>query len=251
MTVITVNGQIGSGGVDLAAHVARKLELDLVDRLILAEAARRLGSTVAALAEKEQRMSRLSDRLARFLQTLLERSAISGTGGDPFYVPGVEALVARDYTETVHETSTPSQQVEDQHFIEATKTAIMDVALADRVVIVGRGGNMVLRDMPGVLHVGVVAPMERRLRTVVERDHVDPREAERFVIEHERARVAFFKKFFKVHPDDPLLYHLVFNLGVTTIAQAVDAIAAALPHVGAISPGPAKAPAGSEPPAVP
>ena len=38
MTVITINGQIGTGGPEISAEVARRLGFDYVDRLILAEA---------------------------------------------------------------------------------------------------------------------------------------------------------------------------------------------------------------------
>lgn len=234
MTVVTVNGHIGSGGIEVGTLVARRLGADYVDRLILAEAARRIGATVAAMAEKEQRLHRLSDRLARFLQSLLERSAVAGASGEPFYGPGVESLVARDYREAVQEPITAAQQVEDQQFIEATRTAIIDLAQADRVVIIGRGSNIILKDWPGVLHVGLVAPMEHCIRTIMEREHMEAREAERYAIEMEKAREAFFRKFFKASPHDASLYHLVLNMGRLTVAQAVEIVVTAVEQVGAL-----------------
>ena len=43
------------------------------------------------------------------------------------------------------------------------------------------------------------------------REHFTREEAAKFVAELEEGRVAFFRKFFRVHPNDPELYHLVLN----------------------------------------
>ena len=97
MAVITINGQIGTGAPEISSEVARLLGIDYVDRLILAEAAKRLGATVEALAEREQRPLTRGDRIARFLQSALERSAAAGTGGDPYFGPGLGTMLGREY----------------------------------------------------------------------------------------------------------------------------------------------------------
>ena len=65
-------------------EVARVLEIDYVDRIILAEAAKRVGAPIAALEEKEEEDHSLGSRLTRLIQVAFERSAYSGNGGDPF-----------------------------------------------------------------------------------------------------------------------------------------------------------------------
>ncbi|MDE2968988.1 MAG: cytidylate kinase family protein, partial [Chloroflexota bacterium] len=54
MTVITLNGQLGGAAREVGMEVARILEIDYVDRVLLAEAAKRVGAPVAALEEKEE-----------------------------------------------------------------------------------------------------------------------------------------------------------------------------------------------------
>ena len=49
MTVIAIEGRAGSGVVDVTRVVARELDLDFVDRLLLAEIARRVGATYAEM----------------------------------------------------------------------------------------------------------------------------------------------------------------------------------------------------------
>ena len=52
MPVITINGPIGSGPTEVGQMVAQMLEINYVDRLVFAEAAKLVGSPVGALIEK-------------------------------------------------------------------------------------------------------------------------------------------------------------------------------------------------------
>ena len=79
--------------------------------------------------------------------------------------------------------------------------------------LIRRGANRILADFPGVLHVAMLAPLEMRIENIMAREHYTRTEAAKFVAELEEARIAFFRKFFKVHPNDPELYHLILNAG--------------------------------------
>ena len=211
MPVITINGPIGSGSFEVGQLVAERLGIDYVDRMVLAEAARRIGSPVGNLVEKEQRVIPFRERLGRFLQTMLERSAISGVGGEPYFGHGTEMLPAETYTELLGESPSATQTVNDKAFIEATSAVITELASSGNVVIIGRAGNMILSDFPGALHVGMLAPLESRVENIMAREHYDREEAAKFVAELEQARIAFFRKFFGVNANDSELFHLVLN----------------------------------------
>jgi len=227
MAVVTFNGPIGAGGTEVGVLTARLLNADYVDRLILAEAAKRIQSTVEVLEIKEQRKVPLRDRLAYFLQTMLERSAMSGAGGEPYFSPGIEYLPAEEYTDLAQEPLTAAQRLNDQHFIEGTSSVIKDLAKAGNVVIIGRGSNMMLKDMAGVLHVGLITPLELRIRTIIEREHLSWRDAGKYITDMEKARVIYFRKFFRVHPEDPSLYHMVLNMGTMSVKTAAEIAARA------------------------
>ncbi|MBI4233002.1 MAG: cytidylate kinase-like family protein [Chloroflexi bacterium] len=227
MPVVTINGQIGSGARPIGIEVARTLGVDYVDRLILAEAGKRVGATVAALAEKEQRTRTFGDRLARVVQTALERSAVAGTGGDPFFGPGVDALVLRPYPEGAHEPITRAQELDDLRFFQVLSEVIRDLAKTGNVVLIGRGANLILQGWPRALHVGIVSSTKQCVEAIMQREHLDRAAAERFVTEQEKARVVYFRRFFKTHPDDPHSYHMVLNTALLSSTRVVEAIASA------------------------
>ena len=232
MPVITINGPIGSGPVTIGQLVAQKLELNFVDRLVFTQAARLVGKPVGALIDKEQRLVRFRDRLGRFVQTMLERSAMSGVSGEPYLGRGIDTLPPETYMELVGESTATASKVDDKAFIEATTTVVKDLHRQGNVVILGRGANVILADTPGVIHVGLLAPIEVRMKTMIEREHLDPDEAEVFVEELEQARLAFFRKFFQKDPYDPSLYHMMLNMGMMQPQTAAEVIVHAAGDLG-------------------
>ncbi len=224
MPVITVTGLIGSGAIEVGAQVARKLGIDYIDRMIMAEAAKKIGTTVAAVAERTERPPRLGDRVAGFVKTVLERSALAGGGADPYFGGGLDALLVREYRDFPSEESEGDESLSDENLLTVTSAVIKEIATSGNVVIAGRGANIILRDDPGTLHVGLVSVHAERLKRIMERENLNDVEAERHVLENDRARVAYYKRFFKVDPEDPQYYHQVLNTDLLTIDRTADVI---------------------------
>ena len=215
MPIITANGQIGSGVLNVATQVAERLSMDYIDQLILAEAAKRVGTTIEAIEQKEIHNLGLLDRIAHFIKVTLETSSIGSTTSEPYHAPGVEYMLSRKYTDMNFDVITEIQKLDDQKFINVTKAIIVELASGNNAVIVGRGSNIILRDNPETLHVGFIAPMELRIENIMRREHLPRQQAEQIATSNEKARVNFFKKFFNADPDDPNIYHLIINLGYT------------------------------------
>ena len=234
MAVVTSNGQIGSGALEVAASVAKHLKFDYVDRLILEEAAKRVGATIEAVEQKELRKLGVKDRIARFIQIMLEHSAMSGTGSEPYFGPGIEGLLARRFPDVSESHITTEQELDDKRFIEVTKAVINELADEDNVIIVGRVSNVILKDKPGIFHVGFIAPLELRIKNIMRREHLSWSEAKKFTLDAEKARVDFFKHFFKLDPNNPHLYHMMINLGYTDTGIAAKMVVNAVKEVSAL-----------------
>ena len=224
MPVITINGGIGSGAVPVGQMVAERLHLNFVDRLIFTQAARLVGSPVGALIDKEQRVVRFRDRLGNFVQTMLERSAVAGVSGEPYFGRGIETLPPETYWEMAGEAPPAAARVNDKEFIEATTTVVTDLYRKGDVVIIGRGANVILGDTPDVVHVGLLAPLETRVEVMMRREHFDRDEARSYVQELDQARVAYFRKYFNLHPDEPSLYHVMLNMAKVEYDTATEII---------------------------
>ena len=224
MPIITFNGPIGCGGNELGLKVADTLDADYVDRIVFAEAAKRVGSTMSAIAEKEERVVRLRDRIAFFLQNMLEKSAVSGAAGEPYFSPGIEMLPGGEYSDLAEEPITEGQRLSDGQFLAAMTGVVEELASSGNVVIIGRGANIILKEAPNTVHVALAASSQKCIDTIVQRERFSQTEGEKFFTEAERARQAFFRKFFKVQCNNPSLYHVCLNMdriSLDTAAQIV------------------------------
>ena len=223
MPVITINGPIGCGAVTIGQMVSEQMNLNFVDRLFFTEAARIVGTPVGTLIAKEQRVDRFRDRLGRFVQTMLERSAMSGVSGEPYFGRGIENLPPETYMDLTGDGSV-AQKLDDKTFIEAMTKVANDLHAQGNAVIIGRGANQILADAPHTLHVGLLAPMEVRVKTLIDREHFEKEEAEIHVEELERAREDFIMKFWKVHPNEAKHYHMMLNMGKMNPKTAAEVI---------------------------
>ncbi|MEX0761639.1 MAG: cytidylate kinase-like family protein [Dehalococcoidia bacterium] len=220
MSVITIEGRVGAGAPEIGRIVAQEMDLDFVDRLMLADIAKRVGATVGALADSERRVPTLGGRLAQAVQRMLHRSAVAGMGGDPYFGPGIEHLLARPYREMEEPPATSGDEVDEQRFVATTAEVIRDLAADGNKVILSRGGAAILRDLPSVLRVGVVARMEDRIKRVMSRDRVTEKEAEEIIKHSDAAQHRYFERAFNSSPIDPFLYHFMWNTSDVSIEYA-------------------------------
>ena len=228
MTVVTLAGLSGAGPRSLGPMVAQRLEADYVDRLILTNVARQVGATVEALHEREERPPTKGERFSRLLQRILERSAVSGAGGDPYFGPGVAAFLTEEYEDLPQPTITKGHELEDEAYIEAVHTVLEEMAESGNTVIVGRGSHVILRDLPNVLRVGVVSEYEDRITTIMNRERLSREEAESTVAARDAARAYYFQRFLGLeNPDAPELFHMVVNVSEIGLDYAADMVAGA------------------------
>ena len=228
MAVVTINGQFGCGSREVGVLVAQLLEADYIDRVILVEAAKRLGATVEALAVREQRPQTFGDRLARTLQSFLERSAVASMG-EEFSPLMMDTILSRPYGAEAQQPIGRSQELDDARVGEVMTEVIRDVAKGGNVVIVGRASNIILKDTTGTFHAGLATPYAKRVRIVLDREKLtDMTLAERMTQDGEKARVEFYRKVFKASPDNLSLYHMVLNMENLdfTVASSIIAHAA-------------------------
>lgn len=222
MPVITMSGNIASGAREIGQAVAQRLGIGYADRELMAEAAQRTGVPVGAVAERDERYGSFRERLASFFRTFLERSAASGA--DPLTgATGLELVLSRTYADMAAE----EPQLSDSTYLKTMTTVIRELTARGDVVILGRGSQMILVDMPQALHVLCVAPQQLRALRLADREEIGLDEATRRTQESDRARCAFYKKFWKVDVEDPKLYDLSIDTSRLSYEIATDLVIAA------------------------
>ncbi len=110
----------------------------------------------------------------------------------------------------------PPSVVLVQHTIETIK----GLAKRGNVILVGRGANVVTRDLPHALHVRLVASLEKRVESIRRIRSMGQPAALELVRKEDRGRRRYLKKYFGADLEDPLLYHLVLNTNLITYEEA-------------------------------
>lgn len=106
-----------------------------------------------------------------------------------------------------------------------TADEVYDLALKGNVLIRGWGATLLLRSVPHIPCVQVTAPMEIRVKRLMERLETDDEALARQEIKtDDAARAARMGEMFKVEWGDPTLYDLTLNTERVPIADCVDAV---------------------------
>tara|TARA_Y100001936_G_C15981767_1_gene617140 strand:+ start:120 stop:842 length:723 start_codon:yes stop_codon:yes gene_type:complete len=227
MAIITIGGLTGCGGRHIGKAVAEKLGFDYIDRLILSEAAKQIGSTVQAMQEKEDKHVSVLENISSLAQRILERSAMSGVGGDPHFGPGAAAFLINEQVDFNKSTILKGSHVENKDYINGLTSVIVDIAKNDNAVIVGRGAAAILKDDESVLKIGLTSSKEDRIKRISNRENVDYSEAEVIVRAKDAARSEFYKTFFELDgPEDPKQFHLSINTTLIKLEPAISMILA-------------------------
>ncbi len=113
-------------------------------------------------------------------------------------------------------------------YVALSQSIILNYALKDNVIIVGRGGNFLLRDVPYCLNVRIIAPVEQRVRAVMKRDVLSKSAARLFVARVDKEVAKSVQHIYGHDINDPSAYDLFFDVGVVPIADIMGAIRTAL-----------------------
>ena len=115
---------------------------------------------------------------------------------------------------------------------EKVVAVIHELAAAGDVLLAGRGGQVILADQPGVLHVRIIAPLDTRLALVQARCRVPAEIAAARIEAADAARTGFLKRHFGVRGDEPHLYDLIINMAHLDVPATVDLVCLAAARLG-------------------
>jgi cytidylate kinase len=106
---------------------------------------------------------------------------------------------------------------ETRHYITVLQTTLLEFAEADNVVLMGRGGQWLLRGIPHVLRVRIIAPFEQRIRRWIKRiaaqsgETLNQRAVADLVRRDDGEKAGRMRYLYEVDISDPTLYDLVVN----------------------------------------
>lgn len=112
--------------------------------------------------------------------------------------------------------------------LKHTAETILGLAEVGNAILIGRGANIITAQVPRVLHVRLVAPLDVRIEHAHQIYGLPPLEARNFCLREDLGRERYVYRHFSADINDPLLYHLVLNTALMSFDTAAILIAEAL-----------------------
>jgi cytidylate kinase len=198
MAVITISRQIGAGGLTLGRRLAKGLRYRYVDEFMIREVADKIGVSPEDVRAFEKEGS---TKLMKFL----------------------DKLVSKDFINRV--TSDRYKTVDEKKYLGVVTAIIRELYEQGDVVIVGRGGQYILKDLDNVWRILLVADWDTRIKTVMDSFRLSGPDAEKYIREKDRTRTNFLSLFAeRERHDDPRSYDLVINMERLSMMKAEEMI---------------------------
>ena len=231
MAVITISRQYGSPGDEIARQVCEALGYRYFDKRTLERIASSMGMAEGEFVDLMEDALQPQPAWKEFLSRIRYFPNAN-------LVPPIMTIPEEKFAKTGNwgEDTTGANVKQVRWLSEKEESLfIRDVILnayeEGNFVIVGRGGQMILKDKPGVLHVRIVAPEDVRAESVAAQQHLNNEAARTLIHEHDRAAADYIKRLHHADWDDPLLYHLIVNTRTNTPDLAVQMILTAARHI--------------------
>jgi cytidylate kinase len=216
MPVITISRQFGAAGVPVARALAERLELEFLDRAIVAQVAVRSGIPESQLEMYDER-----------LPTFWQRVAAALTSSSPEV-----AMPSAAYAEQISQLGTHDR------LVAITRSVIEEAAERGNAVIVGRGAAFVLGRRPGTLHAQLHASLDARIRYLMSRveeipgeELPDEKALRELCSSIDSARAGYVRSLFSADWLDARHYDLSIDTGRLGVENTVALIEAAVPAI--------------------
>jgi CMP/dCMP kinase len=202
MSAVTISREYGSGGGEIASRLARRISWQLIDHEIVERVAHEIGtSTQDAEAHDEH----IEGTFAQLLSTV-------------------------QYLEPALMVNAPPEAflTDDNVYRDAVSKVVQAAAERRHAIIVGRGSQVLLGGHRDVLHVRIIAPLEKRIIYVMQREGLDRSAAQSRIQSKDHGRMKYLQATYHQKSDDMHLYDLVLNTSLLDLESAVDMITLAL-----------------------
>ena len=202
MRAITISREYGSGGGEIATRLAMQLGWRLIDHEIVERVASEMGTSIEVAEARDERIEGFLARAFNSLQ-FLEPAFMAGASS--------EALLTNEET-----------------YLETVRSIVLSAAAQGHVVIVGRGSQVLLAQQRDVLHVRIIAPLEKRVAYVMQRERIDQAAAESRIKMKDLDRMKHLETAYHRKPADAHLYDIVLNTSFLSLDSAVEIISLTL-----------------------
>ncbi len=196
MAVITISKESGTEPEKVASIAAKKLGYEYIGKKLAAEIAKDLHLSEAEV--KTLKQASLS-RIIRFM--------------DRYTCSLVQKVVDREHG-----------CLDDANYYETTKKLVLNLYEADNMIILGWGGQCLLRGKTNTLHVRLTKDENLKIEKIMNNYRINRLAAKKMIEREEKDSSAYIKHYFDEDWNDAHLYDLIIDMGKNSVEQAAEII---------------------------
>ena len=202
MAVITISKEFGTESERVTSLLAEKLGYEYIGKNLVAKIAKELHISES---EAETFHKTSQSRILRFV--------------DRYTCSIVQKVVDREHG-----------CLDDKNYYEVTKKLVENVYEAGDAIILGWGGQCLLKGKPDTLHVRLIKDNDLKINEIMQSQNLSQKAAKDFIDREEGDLKAYIKHYFKEDWNAAHLYDIVIDMGKTSVEKAADMICDNLKH---------------------
>ncbi len=224
MGVITISREYGSDGHTVARKAADRLGYLCMDKELIVEVARQAQVPVSEVERFDEQPEHPALRVLRKFLTPGYPDALTGLSEYEWWA----TVTVPEFTGRGDRTLSV---LDEEAYVKLTQDVILRLANRGNVVLVGRGSQALLTGRSNVLHARIVAPVDYRIRTTMERDGLERQDAARRMQKVDEQRKRYVKRHYGINRNVPQHYHLTVNTAQIGVEGAADIVVEATRHL--------------------
>lgn len=193
--VITISRQLGSGGAYIGQQLAKRLNINFVDREIISEAAQQLSIM-------EEEVDEQDEKIQSFWKSFLHFNPL----------PSNETLIPKMIMPTAGELFKVESEI------------IERIAKENSAVIIGRCGYYVLRNHPNCVKVFLHADVDFRSQRIQHLYNMTEQKAREIIARNDKERAHYISLFTENKWTDIRQFDLSIDTGKTGVDESVELI---------------------------
>lgn len=194
MAVITISRQFGAGGRTLGQMIAKEFDYQFLDDVIISEISKKAKVSVDSVKAMERTAG---GKLSKLFSGLISRDYIKRIIGDD-----------KGY-------------IDEKIYLDVLEEVMKSLANQDNVVLMGRGGQYILKDFPNAYHLLLIADFEKRIDFILKHYNMTKSSAEQAVMMGEKRRNDLYFKIGKEDYNQADIYHMVLNMSKLSLEKAL------------------------------
>ncbi|MCX6228537.1 MAG: cytidylate kinase-like family protein [Bacteroidia bacterium] len=128
--------------------------------------------------------------------------------------------VPKSYIDDLAHSFTDKYYVTNDKAKKIIEEVVSNLAIHGKVVIVGRGSEVLSHNIPKSMHIRLFAPMDWKIEAISQRNNCEALEAKKIIVQGDKLRMAFRDSYLK-RDDPPFKYDLEFNCARLTQPEII------------------------------